>query len=220
MKTSAARTWVDIVAWPVLMRRVYAAAFMGMTLVALLLAVLLWRAVDVATSFEPYIVRIYPDGHTEGGLYNANTWKPQPDVLRFFLQDFTVKYFSRVKGVTETGFPKALLFLSDQLKNEEQLKEQQTRDIQTWLEQSVSQDAIEVSVAQVEMRKIDAEPMEAVVQFSKISKSSMTGLPTKPPEDFTAQIHFRTEPKRQSADVNPLGFQITYIHVDRALRTN
>jgi hypothetical protein len=216
MTTSARRTWVEIVAWPVLMQRVYAAAFLGMTLVACLFAAAWWRAADVSTSFEPYIVRIYPDGHTEGGLYNANTWKPQPDVIRFFIRDFTIKYFSRVKGVTEKGFPTALLFFSDQLKREEQYREQQTREIQTWLENSLSQDAVDITVEQVELRKIDSEPMEAVVQFTKMFKSPTTGLATKAPEKFTAQIHFVTEPKRQSADVNPLGFQITYTRLDRA----
>ena len=219
MTRSARRTWVEIVAWPILMKRIYAAALMGMTVVAIVLAILLWRAVDVATSFDPYIVRIYPDGHTEGGLYNANTWKPQPDVLRFFLRDFTIKYYSRIKGVTEKGFPTAVLFLSDALKREERMREDQTREIQTWLENSISQDAVEVSVEQVELRKIDSEPMEATIQFSKIYKSPMTGLATRPAEKFSAQIHFVTEPKRQSADINPLGFQITYIRIDRAFPT-
>ena len=219
MSPSARRTWVELVAWPVLMSRVYAAALLGMTLVACLFAAAWWRAADVSTTFAPYIVRIYPDGHTEGGLYNANTWKPQPDVLRFFIRDFTIKYYSRVRGVTEKGFPTALMFLSDRLKVEDQVREQQTREIQTWLQNSMSQDAIDISVEQVELRKIDSEPMEATVQFTKIYKSPVTGLATKPAEKFSAQVHFVTEPKRQSADVNPLGFQITYTRLDRAFPT-
>ena len=223
MTATAKRQFVEMVSHPILVKRAWATYALVVTLVCGFLGVLLWREADARRAFTDalYIVRVYPDGHTETGVAShGDLAAVPPDALRYFLQEFTKNHFSRVRGITERQYPASLLFLSDEEKAKADAHEQSTHDVQTWSSASLSQDAVDVTVSQVQLRHITSEPYEAVVEFSKVFKNPVTGLPSRAPERYTAQVHFVAAPTRRSADINPLGLQITYLSLDKALAAN
>lgn len=223
MSAEAKRQFVEMVSRPILVKRAWATYALVVTLVCGFLGVLLWREADARRAFQDtiYLVRVYPDGHTETGTAShGDIGSLPPEVVRYFLQEFTKNHFSRVRGITETRYPASLLFLSAEETSKVEAIQQSTHELQTWSGASLSQDAIDVTVTQVQLRQILSEPYEAVVEFTKVYKNPSTGLPSRPAERYTAQVHFVEAPSRRSADINPLGFQITYLSLDKALTAN
>ena len=60
---------------------------------------------------KPLVVRIDEVGRAEAVAYDATRYKPQPPELRYFLTQFVVKHFSRIRATVQREYPDSLLFL-------------------------------------------------------------------------------------------------------------
>ena len=64
---------------------------------------------------KPLVVRIDEVGRAEAVQYDATAYQPQPPELRYFLTQFVVKHFSRIRATVQREYPDSLLFLEPAL---------------------------------------------------------------------------------------------------------
>ena len=61
------------------------------------------------------MVRIDEVGRAEAVQYDATAYQPQPPELRYFLTQFVVKHFSRIRSTVQREYPDSLFFLEPTL---------------------------------------------------------------------------------------------------------
>ena len=54
---------------------------------------------------KPLVVRIDEVGRAEAVAYDATRYQPQPPELRYFLTQFVVKHFSRIRATVQREYP-------------------------------------------------------------------------------------------------------------------
>ena len=64
---------------------------------------------------KPLVIRIDDVGRAEAVQYDATSYQPQPPELRYFLTQFIVKHFSRLRATVQREYPDSLLFLEPML---------------------------------------------------------------------------------------------------------
>ncbi|MEP7308060.1 MAG: VirB8/TrbF family protein [Acidobacteriota bacterium] len=212
---AAGYQFAAVVGKETLRARVYGCACLVAIVIAGVFAAAWWRAADRNAHYEPYVVSVFPDGHTEGQRFGAFQSGISEKTISFFARDFTIKHYSRLVGFTDKYYHLSILFFPKAAADALRYEQERTSEVADFLSGKSTADAVDIQVSLVELRKIDAQPIETAVHFRKIFKSRLTGAVTKPEERWVLQLHFKTEPTRESADVNPLGFQIVYQHLDK-----
>ena len=88
--------------------------YLRIALLASAVAVGCWGSQRAAASDnidEASTIRIDDVGRAEAVQYDATSYQPQPPELRFFLTQFIVKHFSRIRSTIQRENPDSLLFL-------------------------------------------------------------------------------------------------------------
>ena len=67
------------------------------------------------SQIKPLVIRIDDVGRAEAVQYDATGYQPQPPELRYFLTQFIVKHFSRLRATVQREYPDSLLFLEPSL---------------------------------------------------------------------------------------------------------
>jgi type IV secretory pathway TrbF-like protein len=165
---------------------------------------------------KPLVIRIDDVGRAEAVQYDASVYKPQPPELRYFLTQFVVKHFSRLRATVQREYPESLLFLDAALANATIAQNEQSRVIETFLT-NPSADEIDVAVQNVSLTELAASPYKAAVSFQKLLYAPGTRS-ERARHTYVAQIDFvlRDHVPNEFVRVNPLGLQVTYFRVDQA----
>ena len=165
---------------------------------------------------KPLVIRIDDVGRAEAVAYDASRYQPQPPELRYFLTQFVVKHFSRIRATMQREYPDSLLFLDPRLADATIAQNDQSRTIETFL-MNPSADEIDVVVQNVSLSELTATPFKAAVTFHKVFYTPGTRH-ERGRETFVAQIDFalREHVPNAFVRVNPLGLQVAYFRVDQA----
>src|SRR3954454_6530620 len=94
---------------------------------------------------KPLVIRIDDVGRAEAVQYDATAYKPQPPELRYFLTQFVVKHFGRLRATVQREYPDSLFFLEPTLAATTIAENEQSRVIETFLT-NPSADEIDVAV--------------------------------------------------------------------------
>src|SRR5438045_9469878 len=97
---------------------------------------------------KPLVIRIDDVGRAEAVQYDATAYKPQPPELRYFLTQFVVKHFGRLRATVQREYPDSLFFLEPTLAAATISENEQSRVIETFLT-NPSADEIDVAVQNV-----------------------------------------------------------------------
>ena len=84
-------------------------------LVALGLVALNFHTAARAAEVKPLVIRIDDVGRAEAVALDASRYQPQPPELRYFLTQFVVKHFSRIRATVQREYPDSLFFLEPAL---------------------------------------------------------------------------------------------------------
>src|SRR5262249_15339070 len=103
------------------------------SLLALGLLILNFRTQATYANVKPLVVRIDEVGRAEAVQYDASSYRPQAAELRYFLTQFVVKHFSRIKATVRREYPDSLLFLDNALADATIAQNEQSRAIETFL---------------------------------------------------------------------------------------
>ena len=187
-----------------------------LSLVALGLVALNFRTAAQAAHVKPLVVRIDDVGRAEAVQYDATAYHPQAPELRYFLTQFVVKHFSRVRSTVQREYPDSLFFLEPAVADATIAQNEQSRALETFLT-NLSADENDVVVQNVSLSELTKPPYKAAVTFQKVLYTP--GLRTeRARETYVAQIDFmlRDRVPNEFVRVNPLGLQISYFRVDQA----
>jgi type IV secretory pathway TrbF-like protein len=213
---SAKRQFVEVYGSALVMNTYLKLALLLVSLLALGLLILNFRTQAAATNIRPLVVRIDDVGRAEAVQYDATTYRPQAPELRYFLTQFVVKHFSRIRATIQREYPDSLFFLDPSLADATIAQNDQSRTLETFLT-TPSADEVDIVVQNVSLTELNKPPYKASVAFQKVLYTPGTRA-ERARETYVAQVDFemREHVPNEFVRVNPLGLQVTYFRVDQA----
>src|SRR6187455_1218924 len=112
---SAKRQFVELYGSALVMNTYLKIALILVSLVAVGLLALNFHTAAKYSQVKPLIIRIDEVGRAEAVQYDAASYRPQPPELRYFLTQFIVKHFARLRATVQREYPDSLLFLEPRL---------------------------------------------------------------------------------------------------------
>ena len=212
----AKRQFVELYGSALVMNTYLKIALVLVSLVALGLLGLSFYTARRYADVRPLVVRIDDVGRAEAVQYDAATYKPQAPELRYFLTQFTVKHFSRLRATVQREYPDSLFFLTPDLADVAIAENERSRSIETFLTNPAA-DEIDIVVQNVSLTEIVKPPYRATVTFQKVLYTPGTRA-ERDRQTFVAQVDFgvREHVPNEFVRVNPLGLQVSYFRVDQA----
>jgi type IV secretion system protein VirB5 len=213
---NAKRQFVEIYGSALVMNTYLKIALALVSLVALGLLGLNFHTVARYAQVKPLVIRIDEVGRAEAVQYDATRYQPEPPELRYFLTQFIVKHFSRIRATVRREYPDSLFFLDPALADATIAQNEQSRSLETFLT-TPSADEIDVVVQNVSLSQLATSPYKAAVSFQKVFYAPGTRQ-ERARETYVAQVDFvlRERVPNEFVRVNPLGLQIAYFRVDQA----
>ena len=212
----AKRQFVELYGSALVMNTYLKIALVLVSLVAVGLVGLNFHTASKYADVKPLVIRIDDVGRAEAVSYDAATYRPQAPELRYFLTQFVVKHFSRIKATVQREYPESLLFLEPALADVTIAQNDQSRVIETFVTNPAA-DEVDVVVQNVSLSELTTAPFRAAVTFSKVFYTPGTRH-ERARETHVAQIDFVMRDRVPNAfiRVNPLGLQVSYFRVDQA----
>src|SRR5579864_6143473 len=130
---NAKRQFVELYGSALVLNTYLKIAVVLLSLVAIGLVALNFRTASQAARVKPLVVRIDEVGRAEAVQYDATAYHPQAPELRYFLTQFVVKYFSRIRSTIQREYPDSLFFLEPSLADATMAQNEQSRTIETFL---------------------------------------------------------------------------------------
>lgn len=213
---NAKRQFVELYGSALVMNTYLKIALLLVSLLALGLLLLNFRTQARYATVKPLVVRIDDVGRAEAVQYDATTYRPQAPELRYFLTQFVVKHFSRIRATVQREYPDSLFFLEPALTDATIAENDRSRALEAFLTEA-SADEVDVVVQNVSLSELAKPPYKAAVTFQKVLYTPGTRL-ERTRQTYAAQIDFvmRDHVPNEFVRVNPLGLQITYFRVDQA----
>jgi hypothetical protein len=119
---------------------------------------------------KPLVVRIDEVGRAEAVAYDASRYQPQPPELRYFLTQFVVKHFGRIRATVQREYPDSLLFLEPGLADATIAQNDQSRSMESFL-MNPSADEIEIVVQNVSLSELTTTPFKAAIKTGVIDQN-------------------------------------------------
>ena len=212
----AKRQFVELYGSALVMNTYLKIAVVLLALVALGLVVLNFRTVATYANVKPLVVRIDDVGRAEAVQYDATAYQPQAPELRYFLTQFVVKHFSRIRSTVQREYPDSLFFLEPALADATIAQNDQSHALEAFLT-NPAENEVDIAVQNVSLTEIRNPPYKAAVTFQKLLYTSGTRS-ERGHQTYVAQIDFviRAHVPNEFVRVNPLGLQVTYFRVDQA----
>jgi len=213
---NAKRQFVELYGSALVMNTYLKIALVLVSLVAVGLIGLNFRTASRAAQVRPLVIRIDEVGRAEAVDYDATRYRPQPPELRYFLTQFVVKHFSRMRATVQREYPESLLFLDPAIADATIAQNDQNRTIETFLT-NPSADEVDIVVQNVSLSELQGTPFRAAINFQKVFYTPGTRH-ERARETHVAQIDFvlREHVPNAFVRVNPLGLQVSYFRVDQA----
>ena len=212
----ARRQFVELYGSALVMNTYLKIALVLVSLVAVALVALNYHTASRFANVRPLVIRIDEVGRAEAVQYDATRYQPQAPELRYFLTQFVVKHFSRIRSTVQREYPDSLFFLEPALADATIAQNDQSRALETFVT-NPSSDEIDVQVQNVSLSELTKPPYKAAVTFQKVHYAPGTRA-ERQRETFVAQVDFslRDHVPNEFVRVNPLGLQIDYFRVDQA----
>ena len=213
---NAKHQFVELYGSALVMNTYLKIALVLVLLVAVGLLALNFHTASKYAEVKPLVVRIDEVGRAEAIQYDASTYQPQAPELRYFLRQFVIKHFSRIRATVQREYADSLFFLVPSLADATIAENDQTRAIETFLT-NASADEVDVVVQNVSLTELATPPYKASVTFQKVFYTPGTRQ-ERARQTHVAQVDFviRGQVPNEFVRVNPLGLQVSYFRVDQA----
>lgn len=214
----AKRQFVEVYGSALVLNTYLKIAVVLLALVAIGLVVLNLRTASQYANVKPLVIRIDDVGRAEAVAYDATRYQPQPPELRYFLTQFVIRHFSRIRATVQREFPDSLLFLESSLAEATIAQNDKDRSIEAFVT-NPSADEIDVSVQNVSLSELSTPPYKASIDFQTVNYSPGTRQ-ERQRRTYVAQVNFTMRDSVPNAlvRVNPLGLQIVYFRTDEAFQ--
>jgi type IV secretory pathway TrbF-like protein len=215
---NAKRQFVELYGSALVLNTYLKIALLIVSLVALGLVGLNFHTASKYANVKPLVVRIDDVGRAEAVQYDASGYQPQAPELRYFLTQFIVKHFSRIRSTIQREYPDSLFFLEPNLANATIAQNEQSRALETFLTNG-GEDEVDIAVQNVSLSELTKPPYKAAVTFQKLFYTPGTRT-ERARETYVGQVDFviRGHVPNEFVRVNPLGLQVSYFRVDQAFQ--
>ena len=212
---SAKRQFVELYGSALVMNTYLKIALLLVSLLALGLLALNFRTQAKYATVKPLVVRIDEVGRAEAVQYDASTYHVQAPELRYFLTQFVVKHFSRLRATVQREYTDSLFFLDPALADATIAQNEQSRVLETFLTEA-SADEVDIAIQNVSLSELTKPPYKASISFQKVLYTP--GRTERGRQSYVAQVDFvlRDHVPNEFVRVNPLGLQVSYFRVDQA----
>lgn len=168
---------------------------------------------------KPLVIRIDEVGRAQVVTYESMTYTPvgQAPELKYFLVQFIVKHFGRMRATVKTQYAESLYFLEAALAEATIAHDQRTQSIEKFL--TGTSDEIEIQVKNVTLEELREPPYRAVVEFDRVYYA-VGNRQEHSRDTCVAHLTFvvRDQVPNAAIPINPLGLTVTYLRVDQAFR--
>src|SRR3954466_2020962 len=130
---NAKRQFVELYGSALVMNTYLKIALVLVSLIAIGLVGLNFHTASRFADVKPLVIRIDDVGRAEAVQYDATSYQPQPPELRYFLTQFVVKHFSRIRSTVQREYPDSLFFLEPTLADATIAQNDQTHALEAFL---------------------------------------------------------------------------------------
>jgi type IV secretory pathway TrbF-like protein len=213
---SAKRQFVELYGSALVMNTYLKLAMLLVSVLALGLLALNFRTQAKYANVKPLVVRIDAVGRAEAVQYDASTYHVEAPELRYFLTQFVVKHFSRLRATVQREYADSLFFLDPALADATIAQNEQSRTLETFVTDA-SADEVDIAIQNVSLSELTTPPYKASISFQKVLYTPGTRT-ERARQSYVAQVDFvlREHVPNEFVRVNPLGLQVSYFRVDQA----
>jgi type IV secretory pathway TrbF-like protein len=215
----AKRQYVELFGSALVLNTYLKIALLAVSALAMGLLVLNFRTQHRYADIKPLVIRIDDVGRAQAVQYDALTYHPQGQApeLKYFLTQFVVDHFARMRATVRQRYADSLYFLDSALADATVAEDARTKAIETFL--AGNGDETEVQVRNVTLDDLKTPPYKAAVDFDEVFYAQGNRA-EKARSTFVAQLTFviRDQVPNAMIPVNPLGLTMTYFRVDQAFR--
>jgi type IV secretory pathway TrbF-like protein len=213
---SAKRQFVELYGSALVMNTYLKLALLLVSVLAVGLLALNFRTQAKYANVKPLVVRIDAVGRAEAVQYDASTYHVEAPELRYFLTQFVVKHFSRLRATVQREYADSLFFLDPALADATIAHNEQSRTLETFLTDA-SADEVDIAIQNVSLSELTTPPYKASISFQKVLYTPGTRT-ERARQSYVAQVDFvlREHVPNEFVRVNPLGLQVSYYRVDQA----
>src|SRR3954463_14156425 len=154
---SAKRQFVELYGSALVMNTYLKIALVLVSIVAVGLVSLNFHTVSKYSNVRPLVIRIDEVGRAEAVQYDATAYQPQPPELRYFLTQFVVKHFSRIRSTVQREYPDSLFFLEPTLADATIAQNDQTHALEAFLT-NPAENEVDIAVQNVSLTEIRNPP--------------------------------------------------------------
>jgi type IV secretory pathway TrbF-like protein len=192
-------------------------ALLAMAAVALGLVVLALRTQAQVRAFKPLVNRIDEVGRASAVAYDALAYTPQAPELKYFLTQFVVNHYSRLKATVREQYARSLYFLDGRLADAVMEANRKSQAIETFLVSGAEE--IDIEVRSVALEDLRRPPFKATIDLDQVAYSLHDRVERRR-DRFTVHVVFVLKDRVPNAliPINPLGLAITYFREDQAFK--
>ncbi len=214
--TEAGHRFLELYAEPVVTNTYLKIALLVLSVVALALLALLYRAETAASRLKPLVISISDIGRGQVMNYDDFSKIPVDRVSKYYLAHWAQLYYGRNHATLQRDFSQSLDFFSNQLQAATLQRVNQQKALQTFVLDPGAPD-VDIEIDAVVLEDTRQAPYRARIEFQKVFRSPGDGQEQRR-ERWTANVlySFRDEVPNQMLLTNPLGLVISYVHEDQA----
>ena len=214
--TKACHRFLELYAEPVVTNSYLKVALLVLTVVALLLLALLYRAQTAASRLRPLIIAVSDVGRGQVVNYSDFSKLPVERVSKYYLARWTQLYYGRNHETLQRDFAESLHFFSNELQSTTLSRVNQTKSLDNFV-LDPSTPNIDIEIKAVVLDDTRHTPFRAHIEFQKVFYSPGDRREQSRERWTTNVIYvFRDEVPNAMLLTNPLGLVIHYVHEDEA----
>lgn len=214
--TEAGHKFLELYAEPVVTNTYLKVAVLVLSIVALALLALLYRAQTAASRLKPLVISVSDIGR--GQVMNDDDFAKVPieRVSKYYLARWAQLYYGRTHATLQRDFAESLTFFSNQMQSATLARVNKAKTLEFFL-LDPSAPNVDIEIKAVVLDDTRQAPYRARVEFEKVF-GSIGDQQEQSRERWTASVvySFRDEVPNAMLLTNPLGVVISYVHEDQA----
>lgn len=214
--TDAGHRFLELYAEPVVTNTYLKVALLVLSVVALTLLALLYRAQTAALRLKPLVISISDIGRGQVVNYADLSKVPTERVSKYYLARWAQLYYGRNHATLHRDFSESLNFFSNDLQSATLTRVNKEKTLETFL-LDPSAPNVDIEIRAVVLDDVRQSPYRAHIELEKVFRS-LGNRQEQSRERWTANVvySFRDELPNEMLLTNPLGLVINYIHEDQA----
>ena len=214
--TEAGHKFLELYAEPVVTNTYLKVALLVLSIVALALLALLYRAQAAALRLKPLVISISDSGHGQVMNYDDFAKVPIERVSKYYLARWAELYYGRNHATLQRDYSESLNFFSNDLQIVTLARLNKAKSLETFL-LDPSAPNIDIEIKAIVLDDPRLAPYRAHIEFEKVFRS-LGDQQEQRRERWTANVvySFRDAVPNTMLLTNPLGLVISYVHEDQA----